>query len=102
MDQQLDAYRAGEQVALTNMTSASYDRFRLPAFEVPVQFVTREDLIEDEAIVDTIIIEPAERRFSLIARAAARLRSGAVALRRIVVGERSSAADPRQKVGVRS
>jgi len=93
-DQQLDGYRFGEQVALTNMTSAAYDRFRLPPFEVPVEFVTREDLVEDEAVVDTIIIEPAERRFSLIARANARLRSGAASLRRIVVGGHSRAADP--------
>jgi hypothetical protein len=104
-DQQLDDYLPGEEVALTYMTSAGHDHFLLPIFEVPVTVVTVEDLIEDVATVDTIIIEPAERRFSLVAHAAARLHPGAASLRQIIVGERSrpaSATDPKAPAETRS
>jgi hypothetical protein len=85
-DQQLDDYLPGEEVGLTYMTVVGHDHFLLPAFEIPVTVVTVEDLIEDVATVDTIIIEPTERRFSLVARAAARLHPTAASLRKIIVG----------------
>lgn len=86
-DQQLDKYLPGEEVRLMNMTAVGIDRFRLPTVRVPVAFVTSDELTEDCAAVDTIIIEPEERRFSVIAKAAAMLPSGPQSLGRIVVGE---------------
>jgi hypothetical protein len=86
-DQQLDGYQPGEEVRLVNLTTAVRDRFRLPALAVPVTFVSTDELSEGEAMVDTLIIEPEERRFSLLARAQTELAEGPMSLARIVVGE---------------
>lgn len=88
-DQQVDGYSAGELVHLVNMTPAGHERWRLPAFSVPVASVTSEEFIEDTAEVDTIVIEPEARRFSLVARAQMVLSPDPTALSRIVVGPMS-------------
>jgi hypothetical protein len=86
-DQQLDGYLPGEVVAMLNMTTAGQDQFRLPDLAVPVTIVTSDELSEDITVVDTLIIEPGERRFSLLGRVQATLASGPEALGRIIVGE---------------
>jgi hypothetical protein len=86
-DQQLDSYRPGEELRLLNMTTAIHDRIRLPEFQVPVTFVTSDEMSEEVAIVDTLIVEPEERRLSLLARARTALAEGPMSLSRIVVGE---------------
>ena len=86
-DQQLDQYLPGERVRLLNMTTAVDDRFDLPAFTVPVAIVSGDDLAEETAVVDTLTIEPEERRFSLLAKAQARLCDGPQSLGRIVIGD---------------
>jgi hypothetical protein len=85
-DQQLGDYRPGEEVRLTGMTPRGRERFVLPALEVPVLFVTRDLMNQTRARVDTIVIEPAEARVSLIARAVSRVRPSAAAMRQIFVG----------------
>jgi hypothetical protein len=90
-DQQLDGYVAGEECRLLNLTVAGCDRFLFPEVELPVAFVTSEELFEDWATVDTVTIEPEERRFSLLAKAEAPLPTGPQSLGRIVAGEMTSA-----------
>jgi hypothetical protein len=85
-DQQLADYRAGEEVRLIGMTPRGRERFILPALVVPVLFVTRDLMNQTKARVDTILIEPAEARVSLVARAVARVRPSAAAMRQIFVG----------------
>jgi hypothetical protein len=85
-DQQLDGYRPGEELRLANMTTAVYDRIRLPELTVPVTFVS-DEMSEEVAIVDTVIVEPEERRLSLLARARTDLNEGPMSLARIVVGD---------------
>ena len=85
-DQQLSDYRAGEEVRLTGMTPRGRERFVLPALVVPVLFVTRDLMNQTKVRVDTIVIEPAEARVSLIARAVSRVRPSAAAMRQIFVG----------------
>jgi hypothetical protein len=87
VDQQLDGYQPGEVVRLLNMTAAVRDQFVLPDFTVPVTLVSSDELNEGTATVDTIIIEPEARRFSLVAKAQAVLADGPGSLNRIVVGE---------------
>ena len=70
MDQQLDGYVAGEEVRLEGTRSAGQERLKLPVFRTPIIFRSRSRMFETFAQVDTIVIEPAERRFSLVARAA--------------------------------
>ena len=86
-DQQLDGYLPGEVVGMVNMTTAVQDQFRLPDLAVPVTIVTRDELGEAITVVDTLIIEPRERRFSLLGKVQAQLPSGPDALGRIIVGE---------------
>jgi hypothetical protein len=85
-DQQLDDYQPGEAVRLLNMSKRGVDFFSLPEFEVPVLFSSREKMSETFAQVDTIIIEPAEQRFSLVARAAFSPRPNHLAMGQVVVG----------------
>jgi hypothetical protein len=85
-DQQLDGYEPGEELRLTNMTTAVHDRIRLPELQVPVTFAS-DEMSEEVAIVDTLIVEPEERRLSVLARAQTRLNEGPMSLGRIVVGK---------------
>ena len=85
-DQQLDGFVAGEEVRLTAMTPAGRDRFLLPDLNVPVTFVSDKVVTETAAEVDTIVIAPAARRFSLVARASFSPRPTVLSLRQIVVG----------------
>jgi hypothetical protein len=86
-DQQLDGYLPGEEVRLRNLTVTGEDRFCLPRFAVPVAIASSAELAEGMAAVDTLTIEPEERRFSLLAKAQADLADGPESLGRIVVGE---------------
>jgi hypothetical protein len=86
-DQRLDGYLAGEEVRLHNLTTAVHDHFNLPASAVPIAFVTSDDFTEEIAVVDTLVIEPEERWFSLLCKAQATLGEGPQSLGRIIVGE---------------
>jgi len=90
-DQRLPDYQPGEEVRLFNLSPRGVDFFRLPEFEVPVTFSSREKMYETFAQVDTIIIEPAEQRFSLVARAAFSPRPNLLAMGQVVVGTPTAA-----------
>ncbi len=90
-DQRILEYQPGEELRLLNMTTAVRERIRLPVLEVPVTFATSEEMSEEIALVDTVIVEPEERRLSLLARAQTELDEGPMSLGRIVVGELTGA-----------
>jgi hypothetical protein len=90
-DQQLPDYQAGEEVRLFNMTERGNDLFVLPEFEVPVMFSARENVLQTQAQVDTLIIEPSERRFSLVARASFSPRPNLLGMGQVVVGQPTAA-----------
>ena len=96
-DQQLSAYLPGEEVYLKYMTTWGHDRFRLPALQVPVTFVSRRGPDRVAHVVpDTVIIEPAERRVTLVGRAAHRSEPDISVLREVIVGApESKGADDR-------
>jgi hypothetical protein len=87
LDQQMDRYTPGEVVRLNNMTTAGLDQFRLPDAKLPVTIVTSDELSEAVAAIDTVIIEPAQRRFSLLAKAQAELAHGPSSLGQMIVGD---------------
>lgn len=91
VDQQLPDYQPGEEIRLLNMSPRGLDFFYLPAFEVPVVFSSREKTAHTVAQVDTIIIEPAAQRFSLVARAAFSPRPNLLAMGQVVVGQPTAA-----------
>jgi hypothetical protein len=85
-DQQLAGYMPGEEVRLTGMTTSGYVRVSLPELVVPVTFVLRDVIEERRARVDTVVIEPAEERLSVVARAACAPRPAMTAVREAFVG----------------
>jgi hypothetical protein len=85
-DQQLPDYLAGEEIRLVGMTAGGRARFQLPEFSQPVTFVMKTLIEEAPTRVDTIIIEPAEERLTLVARAFCSPRPSAIAVREIFVG----------------
>jgi hypothetical protein len=68
-DQQLDHYQPGAGIRLTNFTPARRDLFALPELALPVAVVEGRTLHQVQTRVDTIVIEPADARLSLVARA---------------------------------
>lgn len=87
-DQQLESYLPGEEVRLTYLTRQGHDRFLLPDWRVPVTFIDAHDeQARRELRPDTIIIEPAARRFSLVGRVCEVPRPNVLALSRVLVGE---------------
>jgi hypothetical protein len=90
-DQQLPDYQPGEEVRLHNMTERGTDVFVLPDLDVPVLFSARENVLQTQAEVDTIIIEPRDRRVSLVARASFSPRPNLLGMGQVVVGQPTSA-----------
>jgi len=88
-DQQLDGFVAGEEVRLTNLTQSGYDRFLLPDTAVPIIFVTDKAVIHTRAVVDTVLIDPEQRRLSVISRAQLVPEPSPLSLRNVIVGEPS-------------
>jgi hypothetical protein len=86
VDQQLPSYLVGEVVRLDGMTENGADSFTLPDLKVPVAFRSRTDLFQTYTRVDTIVIEPEQKRFSIIARAAYLPKPNVLAMRQVVVG----------------
>jgi hypothetical protein len=68
-DQQLERYQAGVEVRLTDFTPARRARFVLPNVTAPLTVVESGTIHEVKSSVDTIVIEPAAARVSIVARA---------------------------------
>lgn len=68
-DQQLAGYRAGTEVRLVNFTPRGTERFSLPEFSFALTVVEARRIHHREGTVDTVILEPARSRLTLVARA---------------------------------
>ena len=74
-DQQIDQPRGGEEVQLVNLTPRGREVFRLPGTALPIAlFKGREKAFEEEVLPDTILLDPENRRFSLVWRVQQRIR----------------------------
>lgn len=79
--------QGGEWVELTGLTPAGRTLFQLPAIEVPVEFTDRDfEREEVQAVIDTIVIEPDEGRFTMTWRASRPLNQNIFELVQCVVG----------------
>jgi hypothetical protein len=87
-DQQMDYPRGGEQVVLTNLTPKGRTAFRLPErLRLSVAFFHRDGTIKDVwAVVDTILLEPDDKRFMLVWRASLPLRRSIREIKQIALG----------------
>ena len=74
-DQQIEYPKGGKEVVLTNLTPQGRTTFRLPKTKLPIVWVLRDDTArEAQAVVDTIIVEPDEKRFMMVWRTSQPLR----------------------------
>lgn len=84
--------RGGEQVQLLNLTPEGHRSFMLPPFPMPVVFIPHKGQDANrEAVVDTIVIEPDQQRFSVTWRATLALGRSVFDVKEAVVGEPSAA-----------
>jgi hypothetical protein len=73
-DQQIEHPKGGEDVVLVNLTLAGRESFRLPATGLPMTlFEGREIAFEGALAPDTVLLDPENRRFSLVWRMSQRI-----------------------------
>jgi hypothetical protein len=87
-DQQTAYLAGGEPVVLHNLTIDGERVFAVPSVSMPVMFIPKrgaEHLVD--AVIDTLLIEPDEERFTITWRANYALRRDCHELRETIVGE---------------
>ena len=90
-DQQSDFPRAGEEVELQNLTPAGRAVFKVPGPAVPVEFNLRNtSRHEANPVIDTLVIEPDQGRFTVSWRTSLALRRNIFEVSQIVVGRMSA------------
>ena len=86
-DQQTDHLRGGEEVVLRHLTPEGETRFTLPQREVPMQVILREGTRHNlDPRLDTLIIDPQARCFTLTWRARVGLRRSLHEVETLIVG----------------
>lgn len=87
-DQQMPHPKGGEQIGLENLTPDGMRRFRLPQMPMPVLFIPhRGEVKQQDAVIDTILLEPDKNRFMLTWRTALPMKKSCFEIRQIVVGK---------------
>lgn len=87
VDQQIPYLRGGEVVTLTNLTREGSDRFRIPTVEMPIVFFPRKgDKQQTQGVIDTLLIEPDQRRFMLTWRSSYALKRNMFDVGQVVAG----------------
>jgi hypothetical protein len=86
-DQQMPYPQGGEKVTLENLTSDGQRSFRIPTMDIQVLFVPYQgDATQKSAVIDTIVIEPDENRFTLTWRSSMPLKRDCFELSDLIVG----------------
>jgi hypothetical protein len=96
-DQQVPFFQGGETVRCLNMTPEGKFEFGVPQFHVPIVFRFRDRDLPAAPNLDTLIVEPDQRRILALWRTSVPLGRKLNALNEVVVGMQ-----PRAKVSVRS
>lgn len=91
-DQQIAYPQGGEEIVLGNLTPEGRTAFYLPTIDMPVVFFRKKgDRHETKAMLDTIVIEPDKRLFSITWRAHLPLKKNIFEIPQILVGKKSRA-----------
>ena len=85
-DQQMDYLKGGEEVHCANMSADRQLRFAVPQLRFPVHYRFRDREEKQEPVLDTLILEPDQRRFMLVWRTKVALGRKLNALREIRIG----------------
>ena len=89
-DQQCHYLQGGEQVRLVNLTPSGRCQFQIPQLHVPVCFFKKKSQrVEKKAVIDTLVIEPDEGRFTLTWRTQIPLQRNLFEIPEILVGTAS-------------
>jgi len=87
-DQQTAHLVGGELIALQNLTPDGARSFTVPNVTMPVMFVPKRGVEETvDTVIDTLLIEPDQDRFSITWRVSRALRRDMFELRETIVGE---------------
>ena len=88
-DQQIPYPKGGETVILQNLNPEGFSKFQIPQVSMPVILIPYhgEDIVQ-EAINDTILIEPDNNRFMLTWRVSLPLKKNCFELKQAIAGER--------------
>jgi hypothetical protein len=90
-DQQLPHPQGGEEIVLVNLTPEGRAAFTLPVFDATIHFFPKQGEREDGRLVlDTIVLEPDEERFTLTWRATRPLKRDIFEVAQTVVGRPST------------
>lgn len=89
-DQQFPRFSGGERIRCIHMASRPVVEYEIPTRQIPVRFRFVQGLVEREAELDTILLEPHLEQATLIWRASAPLTKKLVDLRAIEAGEQPS------------
>jgi hypothetical protein len=90
VDQQMPYPLGGEPVSLQNLTPAGQTRFALPEIEVPVVIFYRNGTsAKQQAVIDTIVLEPDEGLFTLTWRTAILLKRNIFEIPQVLIGKKS-------------
>ena len=86
-DQWVDYPRGGEKVWLTNLTPEGETQFTMPQLDVPMQVIfTNGDRHNLNPVIDTLVIDPTNRQFTLTWRARVGLRHNVHEVDLLIVG----------------
>ena len=92
LDQQVPYLGGGEEVVLVNLTPEGRTAFHLPIIDIPVVFFRKKgDRHETKAMLDTIVIEPDKRLFSITWRVCLPLKKNMFEIPQVLVGKKSRA-----------
>ncbi len=87
-DQQVPYLRGGEVIALYGLTPEDKTSFYLPKNEVPMQAIlTNGERYNLSPVIDTLIIEPDEKRFTLVWRSRIALKRNIHEIETLIVGK---------------
>lgn len=85
-DQQSQTLRGGEEGAVVNMSEDGVWHFRLPLLDVPAHLLYDDRQAVEPMRMDTVVIEPDERRVTILTRVVVETRRDAGMLRQVVLG----------------
>lgn len=87
-DQQIDYPRGGEEVELVNLTPGGKTAFKLPILDIPVVFhLMNGEKKETNTVLDTIVVEPDQKRFMLTWRTHLPMRRNIHEMREVSAGK---------------
>lgn len=91
-DQQVPYLKGGEEVTLLNFSHYPIIHFKVPEQRIPVLFIPYKGHDQQlQSVVDTLIIEPEQKRITMTSRVALPLKKGLHDIDEVIVGEMSRA-----------